>query len=174
MTYYDKAFRRSLLEPLTSYRKMLEQASVASSEQNYNILVNEKMSKVDEALKIVKPSTFDFLTERKIEKLQADEYLKERESEIQKEYEVKLELAKQELRESIKAELKREREKKKKRKREQAAMDMLPVLLKNMQTSGGDIQPDETALSDYGEVKNHEQGNDDFTDFPEPEFEGIE
>ena len=153
---------------------MLEQASVASSEQNYNILVNEKMRKVDEALKIVKPSTFDFLTERKIEKLQADEYLKKRAAEIKKEYEVKLELAKRELRESIKAELKREREKKKKRKREQAAMDMLPVLLKNMQTSGGDIQPDETASGSNGEAKSDEQGNDDFTDFSEPEFEGIE
>lgn len=84
------------------------------------------------------------------------------------------ELAKLELRESIKAELKMEREKKKKRKREQAAMDMLPVLLKNMQTSGGDISTNETAQSSDGEVKSDEQGNDDFTDFPEPEFEGIE
>lgn len=174
MTYYDKAFRKSLLELLAGYRKMLEQASVASSEQNYNILVNEKIKKVDEAFKIVKPSTFDFLTERKIEKLQADEYLKEKEAEIKKEYEAKLELAKQELRESIKAELKREREKKKKRKREQAAMDMLPVLLKNMQTSGGDIQPDETDSSNDGEIKSDEQDNDDFTDFPEPEIESIE
>ena len=43
-----------------------------------------------------------------------------------------------------------------------------------MQTSGGDIQPDETASSDDGEAKSDEQGNDDFTDFPEPEFDSIE
>ncbi len=48
-----------------------------------------------------------------------------------------------------------EREKKKKRKREQAAMDMLPVLLKNMQTSGVDIPTNETASSSDGEVENH-------------------
>ena len=51
---------------------------------------------------------------------------------------------------------------------------MLPVLLKNMQTSSGDIPTNEAASSSDGEVKSDEQGNDDFTDFPEPEFDSIE
>lgn len=175
MNYYDKAFRQNLSELLTSYRKMLEQASVVSADQNYNILVNEKIKKVDEALKIVKPSTFDFLTERKIEKLQTDEYLKQKAAEydkkvdeVKKEYEIKLELAKQELRESIKAELKRERDEKKrlkKAKKNQAILELIKA---------ENTLPDRTSEKNCAVENLNEPESDNSEDFPEPEFDSIE
>ena len=69
MKYYDGEFRTALIELLTSYRKFLEQASIASTDQNYTILVNNTIKKIDEYIKIIKPSMFDFLSVGKIEKL---------------------------------------------------------------------------------------------------------
>ena len=83
MKYYDAEFRKALMELLTSYRKFLEQASLASTEQNYTILVNNTIKKIDEYINIIKPSMFDFLSAGKIEKLQEDEFLKRKAEELE-------------------------------------------------------------------------------------------
>ena len=77
MKYYDTDFRDTLSELLTNYRKMLTHASV-SNDKNYGVLISGEIKEVDKALKIVKPSIYDSLTEKKIEKLQEELYEKEK------------------------------------------------------------------------------------------------
>lgn len=87
MKYYDGEFRKALMELLTNFRKFLEQASIGSTDQNYTILVNNTIKKIDEYIKIIKPSMFDFLSVGKIEKLQEDEFLKHKAEELEQSFE---------------------------------------------------------------------------------------
>jgi hypothetical protein len=75
---------------LGNYRKSLEQALIGSSDQNYTILINDRIKKIDEYQKIIKPSLLDSLTTAKIQKLQGKEFLKNKAEELEKSYEDKL------------------------------------------------------------------------------------
>lgn len=183
MKYYDTAFRSLLTEILSSYRKMLEQSIIATNEQNYQILVSDKIKKIDEVLKIIRPSIFDALTVQKIEKLQTEKFFQEKEVEYKKQaeqlktdYEMKLELAKRELKEQLRTQieekLRKERAEKKKRKKaikQQTAID----LLKNMQFSSN-VLNDETA-DNSKTVTSETITVDEFTDdLPEFDMDNIE
>ena len=78
MNYYDSNFRKNLLELLSSCRKMLRQVELSSTDKEYNFFITDMIKKVDEAYKIVSPSPFDFLSERKLEKLQTDKFLQQK------------------------------------------------------------------------------------------------
>lgn len=82
MNYYDSNFRKNLLELLSSCKKMLRQVELSSTDKEYNFFITDTIKKVDEVYKIVRPSPFDFLSERKLEKLQADEFLKQKADEL--------------------------------------------------------------------------------------------
>lgn len=90
MRYYDTDFRDNLSELLTNYRKMLTHAS-ASNDKNYGVLISGEIKEVDKALKIVKPSIYDSLTEKKIEKLQEELYEKEKTEELKKQLKAEIE-----------------------------------------------------------------------------------
>ena len=45
MMYFDSEFRKALSEILGNYRKSLEQALIGSSDQNYTILINDRIKK---------------------------------------------------------------------------------------------------------------------------------
>lgn len=105
MNYYDISFRKSLLELLSSYRKMLHHAELSSTDKNYNFFITDMIKKVDETYKIVSPSPFDFLSERKLEKLQSDEFLKQKADELDRKLEsIRKDIA-NELREKIQKEM---------------------------------------------------------------------
>lgn len=82
MNYYDSNFRKNLLYLLSSCKKMLRQVELSSTDKEYNFFITDTIKKVDEVYKIVRPSPFDFLSERKLEKLQADEFLKQKADEL--------------------------------------------------------------------------------------------
>ena len=82
MNYYDINFRKNLLDLLSSCKKMLRQVELSSTDKEYNFFITDTIKKVDEVYKIVRPSPFDFLSERKLEKLQADEFLKQKADEL--------------------------------------------------------------------------------------------
>lgn len=82
MNYYDSNFRKNLLDLLSSCKKMLRQVELSSTDKEYNFFITDTIKKVDEVYKIVRPSPFDFLSERKLEKLQADEFLKQKADEL--------------------------------------------------------------------------------------------
>ena len=109
MKYFDTEFRKFLEDLLGAFRKFLEQARISSKDQNYIILVNETVGKIDKALKIVKPSAFDFLSVGKIQKLQEDEFLKQKAVELEQSFEERVkaetEKAAEELRKSIRSSL---------------------------------------------------------------------
>ena len=103
--YYDSRFRKSLLELLSSCRKMLQQIELSSTDKYYNFFITDTIKKVDKAYKIVRPSRFDFLSEGKLEKLQADEFLKQKADELdQKLQSVRKDVA-DELRKKIEKEM---------------------------------------------------------------------
>lgn len=112
MKYFDTEFRKFLEDLLGAFRKFLEQARISSKDQNYIILVNETVGKVDKAVKIVKPSAFDFLSVGKIQKLQEDEFLKQKAVELEQSFEERVkaetENAAEELRKSIRSSLEKE------------------------------------------------------------------
>lgn len=103
--YYDSRFRKSLLELLSSCRKMFQQIELSSTDKDYNFFITDTIKKVDEAYKIVSPSPFDFLSEKKLEKLQSDEFLKQKADELDKKLKsVRRDVA-DELREKIEKEM---------------------------------------------------------------------
>lgn len=75
MNYYDKEFRLSLIELLNNYRKILVQLETEGDKTKV-IFLSESISKVDRACQIIKPGFFDFLDEKKIQKLQESRYYK--------------------------------------------------------------------------------------------------
>lgn len=184
MRFYDAACRSLIAELLSGYRKMLEQTMIAANDQNYRILVSDKIKKIDEILKVIKPSMFDALTVQKIEKLQAEKFLtdkaaeyRQKEEQLRADYEAKLELTKCELadqlRPQIEEELRRERAERKKRKKAKkesetaAAMEILLKTVQNGQTAA--VQP------------SHQSGQSDSTPdsedddmFPDPEIDTLE
>lgn len=138
MNYYDNTFRNNLIEMLGNYRKMLSQIEMSGDKGYGNIFVSESIKKVDEAIKIIKPSAFDFLTEKKIEKIQTSEYYKQIEKtteeklkeqirqELEKDYRQKLiDEVKAELEPKIREELKKEREERKAKKKAQKQEESL-------------------------------------------------
>ena len=187
MRYYDTACRNLLTEILSGYRKMLEQSMIATNDQNYQILVSDKIKKIDEILKIIKPSMFYALTVQKIEKLQTEKFLQEKEAEykkqaeqLQSDYDAKLEFAKREieaqLRTQIEEEIRKERAEKKKQKKAKKESDTalaMELLLKTVQQNG---QPMNVSSSPMP-IKKTESTSDDNNDddmFPEPEIDTIE
>lgn len=103
--YYDSRFRKGLLELLLSCRKTLHQVELSSTDKDYNFFITDTIKKVDEAYKIVSPSPFDFLAERKLEKLQSDEFLKQKAEEYDEKIQhVRKDVA-NELREKIQKEI---------------------------------------------------------------------
>ena len=82
MTYYDDDFRKILLDILKTYRETLVQESLKPQNEESRPLITNQIKQVDEALKLVKPSIFDKLTPKKIEKLQKELFSKEKEEEI--------------------------------------------------------------------------------------------
>lgn len=105
MNYYDSNFRKNLLELLSSCRKMLRQVELSSTDKEYNFFITDMIKKVDEAYKIVSPSPFDFLSERKLEKLQSDEFLKQKADELDKKLKSVRKDVADELREKIEKEM---------------------------------------------------------------------
>lgn len=187
MRYYDTACRNLLIEILSGYRKMLEQSMIAANDQNYQILVSDKIKKIDELLKVIKPSMFDALTVQKIEKLQTEKFLQEKEAEykkqaeqLQSDYDAKLELAKRQLesqlRTQIEEEIRKERAEKKKRKKAKKESDTalaMEFLLKTVQQNGQAT----VVSSPQSPVKKTESTSDDNNDddmFPEPEIDTVE
>lgn len=187
MRYYDTSFRNLLTEILSGYRKMLEQSMIAANDQNYRILVSDKIKKIDESLKIIKPSMFDALTVTKIEKLQTEKFLKdkaaeyeEKEKQLAADYEAKLELAKRELedqlRTQIEEEIRKERAEKKKRKKAKKDSDAataIELLLKNMQQNGQTVAVQSSSKSDEQSDSTPDDDDDDDM-FPEPELDTVE
>ena len=57
MKYFDGEFRKALMELLLTIRKLLEQSAIGSKDQNFTILINDIIKKIDEYSKIVKPSS---------------------------------------------------------------------------------------------------------------------
>ena len=96
MRYYDDVFRKNLIDMLNTYRRILSQMELSQDKNFNNIFISDSIKKIDEACKIIKPSAFDFLTEKKIEKLQTSEYFKQEIEKMQKEFEVKEKQLKQE------------------------------------------------------------------------------
>ena len=97
MKYYSKEFRLFLTGLLTGYRKMLEQSLASSTDSNYHLFANDVKKQIDEALKILKPTTFNS-TDKSFAKLQEDteEYLRkieesyrEKEEALEKRYQKK-------------------------------------------------------------------------------------
>ena len=87
MRYYDNDFRKNLQEILKTYRGMLtRQIATADDDNNKNNLplLESQIKQIDEALKIIKPSMTDILTERKIEKLQKENFCNAKVEEIRK------------------------------------------------------------------------------------------
>lgn len=105
MNYYDSNFRKNLLDLLSSCKKMLRQVELSSTDKEYNFFITDTIKKVDEAYKIVSPSPFDFLSEKKLEKLQADEFLKQKADELDKKLESVRKDVANELREKIQKEM---------------------------------------------------------------------
>lgn len=105
MNYYDSNFRKNLLELLSSCRKMLRQVELSSTDKEYNFFITDMIKKVDEAYKIVSPSPFDFLSEKKLEKLQSDEFLKQKADELDKKLKSVRKDVADELREKIEKEM---------------------------------------------------------------------
>lgn len=103
--YYDSRFRKSLLELLSSCRKMFQQIELSSTDKDYNFFITDTIKKVDEAYKIVSPSPFDFLSEKKLEKLQSDEFLKQKADELDKKLKSVRKDVADELREKIEKEM---------------------------------------------------------------------
>ena len=87
MKYFDGEFRKALMELLLTIRKLLEQSAIGSKDQNFTILINDIIKKIDEYSKIVKPAFFDFLEVSKIQKLQEDEFLKKKAEELEQSFE---------------------------------------------------------------------------------------
>lgn len=102
--YYDSRFRKGLLELLLSCRKMLQQVELSSTDKEYNFFITDTIKKVDEAYKIVSPSPFDFLTERKLEKLQSDEFLRKK----AEEYDEKIKHIRKDVADELREKLKKE------------------------------------------------------------------
>lgn len=128
MRYYDNEFRAKLSEILKDHRKMLEQKMISSDDHTNQIVFRSKINEVDEVLKVVKPSMFDALQVRKIEKLQAEQFSQ-----------VKTEELKAQLRKEVEEELRKERAEKKKQKKakkESDAMLAIQELIKNAQQNG--------------------------------------
>ena len=82
---------------LNTYRRILSQMELSQNKNFNNIFISDSIKKIDEACKIIKPSAFDFLTEKKIEKLQTSKYFKQEIEKMQKEFEVKEKQLEQEL-----------------------------------------------------------------------------
>ena len=87
MKYFDGEFRKALMDLLLTIRKLLEQSAIGSKDQNFTILINDIIKKIDEYSKIVKPAFFDFLEVSKIQKLQEDEFLKKKAEELEQSFE---------------------------------------------------------------------------------------
>lgn len=199
MNYYDSNFRKNLLELLSSCRKMLRQVELSSTDKEYNFFITDMIKKVDEAYKIVSPSPFDFLSERKIEKLQTDRFLQQKlenvrqdvanelREKIQKEMlqqykeklteEIREQLTKEiraELTPIIKEECKQERKLKKARKRaktlELIQNEILNISPETQTTSSG------KNLQQNIEIDNIESDTDEdeFDVAPEPDIDNIE
>lgn len=202
MNYYDSNFRKNLLELLSSCRKMLRQVELSSTDKEYNFFITDMIKKVDEAYKIVSPSPFDFLSERKLEKLQTDKFLQQKiesvrkdvanelREKIQKEMlqqykeklteEIREQLTKEiraELTPIIKEECKQERKLKKARKRAKT--------LELIQNEILNISPETQTTSDDNSGKNLQQNievdniesdtdEDEFDVAPEPDIDNIE
>ena len=181
MKYYDNTCRSLISELLNGYRKMLEQSMISTNEQNYQILVRDKITKIDEVLKAVKPSMFDALTVQKIEKLQSDRFLKQKAAELEADYEAKLEVAKRELedklRTQIEEELRNERAEKKKRKKAKKESDAemaakaMELLLKTAQQSGQPVAQQATS-QEIPSDEPDENNEDDM--FPDAEIDNID
>lgn len=108
MRYYDNAFRKNLIDMLNTYRRILSQIELSQDKNFSNIFISDSIKKIDEAVKIIKPSAFDFLTEKKIEKLQTSEYLKQETEKTQKEFEAKEKQLKQETENQLREKLAKE------------------------------------------------------------------
>lgn len=93
MKYFDGEFRKALMELLLTIRKLLEQSAIGSKDQNFTILINDIIKKIDEYSKIVKPAFFDFLEVSKIQKLQEDEFLKKKAEELEQSFEERVKAA---------------------------------------------------------------------------------
>lgn len=108
MNYYDKEFRLSLIELLNNYRKILVQLETEGDKTKV-IFLSESISKVDRACQIIKPGLFDFLDEKKIQKLQESRYCKKLVEETKQSVRAECDKeAEKSLREKIEAELRAE------------------------------------------------------------------
>lgn len=143
MRYYDDVFRKNLIDILTTCRRVLSQIELSQDKNFNNIFLSDSIKKIDEACKIIKPSAFDFLTEKKIEKLHTSEYYKQMEKTIEKNLEEKIrqeteknlreKLTKEirtELEPQIKAELKKERAERKAQKKAKNQQILIDRILK--------------------------------------------
>ena len=149
MTYYDDIIRKRITEQLKGYRSMLEQALISASDQNLHLLANERIKQLDELLKIIKPSPFDFLTKREIRKIQESSYLKQKEAELKQQFEEKLLTAQNEIRAEIESEYQKMRNEKKKRKKTKREVEeLLPELLRNLQANSKTDVPEKPAIAE--------------------------
>lgn len=131
MNYYDKEFRLSLIELLNNYRKILVQLETEGDKTKV-IFLSESISKVDSALKIIKPGLFDFLDERKLRKLQESAYRKhlvETEKTLREKIEAEL---RAELTHKIKEELQAEKAKRKAAKKARKQAENMDEILEKI------------------------------------------
>lgn len=161
MNYYDKSTREELIVLLTGYRKLLEQSRIAAQDQSYNILVTDRIKRIDEMIKTVKPSAFDFLTERKIEKLQSEKYL-------QQQLETAKVKMKEQLRTEITDELKKECEEKKQK------TDIQPEEHTSMPLRQARQSSDNKGIDIVDEPEPEEPSTDIDDDIPDMQPETIE
>lgn len=195
MKYYDTIFRNNLIDILGNYRKVLSQIELSSDKSYNNIFISESIKKIDEAIKIIKPAAFDFLTEKKIEKIQTSEYYKQMEKEIEDRLKDKIrqeteqqfrekltEEIKAELEPKIREELKKEKEARKAKKKAQKNAEQLEQVQSAIFSKIQEViaQQSTQMSTSFPEEKNNislqqkqtdvEFGDDDFDIEPEPEI----
>lgn len=177
MKYYSKEFRLFVTGLLNGYRKMIEQSLASSKDMNYHMFANDEKKRIDEAIKILKPTAFNS-TDKSFQKLQEDTeaYLKEMEKSYQKKEDelrksldaqinARVELAKKEQEDTIRSELAKQFEQEKKT---MISVESLPELLQQFFAEKGIVATAPTKQVQEEETPD-ENEDIDFDDMPDPE-----
>lgn len=179
MKYYSKEFRIFVTGLLNGYRKMIEQSLASSKDMNYHMFANDEKKRIDEALKILKPTAFNS-TDKSFQKLQEDTeaYLKEMEKSYQKKEEelrksieeqikARVELAKRQQEDEIRSNLAQQFEQE---KRTMISVESLPELLQQFFVEKGIVNTVQTNQAPVPQAEQEPDVNedDDFDDDTDP------
>ena len=185
MKYYSKEFRLFLTGLLTGYRKMIEQSLAQSQDSNYHLFANDVKKKIDEAVKILKPTAFNS-TDKSFQKLQEEveeqmqkmeESYQKKEEELRKSLEeqinARVQIAKKEQEDSIRSELAQQFEQE---KRTMISVECLPELLQQFFAEKGVVQlsqATQTSKTQKADSTSEESEDDHFDDIPIDENDSL-